>query len=150
MINLLLLNHFYPVMSYEKSSKEKESDEWLYIWFGHSLWSAIQLPAQAVDPSLYYHETGNFRRRHDQSLETNALSREKQWSEESRGNLHLLCLISIVVIFPAVSRAASSCSHFLLCLNVADVAACGQTPLFMVISRSNSFRWKRAILTRQA
>ena len=32
---LLLFNHFYPT-----SSKEEESDELLYTWFGHSLWSA--------------------------------------------------------------------------------------------------------------
>ena len=30
------------------SSKEKESDELLYVQFGHSLWSANQLPAQGI------------------------------------------------------------------------------------------------------
>ena len=38
---LLLLNHFCPAMAYRRVQKEKESDELLYIWFGHSLWSAI-------------------------------------------------------------------------------------------------------------
>ena len=33
-----LLNDFYPVMC---RRVQKESDQLLYIWFGHSLWSAI-------------------------------------------------------------------------------------------------------------
>ncbi|CAD1480477.1 unnamed protein product, partial [Heterotrigona itama] len=44
-INLLLLsNNFYPVILYRRV--QKESDELLYIWFGHSLWSVNQLPVQ--------------------------------------------------------------------------------------------------------
>ena len=46
MINLLLFNHFYPVMSYRRV--EKESDESLY-----TVWSLVmvcnQLPAQVVN-----------------------------------------------------------------------------------------------------
>ncbi|CAD1469790.1 unnamed protein product, partial [Heterotrigona itama] len=37
-------NNFYPVTSYQRV--EKESDEVLGLGFGHSLWSANQLPAQ--------------------------------------------------------------------------------------------------------
>ena len=47
MINLLLLNNFYPAISSSTSSKEKESDELL-----RTVWSLVmvrnQLPAQVV------------------------------------------------------------------------------------------------------
>ncbi|CAD1471976.1 unnamed protein product, partial [Heterotrigona itama] len=45
-INLLLLNNFYPVTLYRRT--KKESDELLYIRFGHSLRSANQLPVQEI------------------------------------------------------------------------------------------------------
>ena len=38
-INVLLLNNFYPVISYRRV--QKESDELFYIRFSHSLRSAI-------------------------------------------------------------------------------------------------------------
>ena len=42
-INLLIIfNHFYSVISYRRV--QKESGELSYIRFGHSLWSANQLP----------------------------------------------------------------------------------------------------------
>ena len=44
-INLLLLNNFYPVIS--TSSKRKRRI--IVQQFGHSLWSAYQLPAQGVN-----------------------------------------------------------------------------------------------------
>ena len=50
MINLLLLNNFYSVISYQRA--QKESDELLYKRFGHSLWSVNQLPAQGVKTIL--------------------------------------------------------------------------------------------------
>ncbi|CAD1469986.1 unnamed protein product, partial [Heterotrigona itama] len=43
-INLLLLNNFYPVMSYRYELKKKATN--YYIRFGHSLWFANQLPTQ--------------------------------------------------------------------------------------------------------
>ena len=50
-INLLLLNNFYPVISYRRVPKEKESDELLY-----TVWSLVmvrnQLPAQVVSIKL--------------------------------------------------------------------------------------------------
>ena len=50
-INLLLPDNFYPVMS--RRRVQKESDELLYTVFGHSLWSASQLPTQEVNcPSV--------------------------------------------------------------------------------------------------
>ena len=39
MINLLLLNHFYPVISHGRVQKETESDELLYI----RLWSFVMV-----------------------------------------------------------------------------------------------------------
>ena len=50
MTSLLFLDNFYPVMSIPTSLREKESDELLYIRFGHSLWSANRLPAQVIKP----------------------------------------------------------------------------------------------------
>ena len=47
-INLLLLNNFYPVISYQRLQKEKKATKYC-TRFGHSLWSANQLPAQGVE-----------------------------------------------------------------------------------------------------
>ena len=50
MTSLLLFNHFYPVISYRRDQKEKESDELLYtVW---SLVMVRQLPAQGVKITL--------------------------------------------------------------------------------------------------
>ncbi|KOX76748.1 hypothetical protein WN51_11105 [Melipona quadrifasciata] len=46
---LILLNNFLSSDIIPTSSKEKESDELSYTRFGHSLWSANQLPAQGVE-----------------------------------------------------------------------------------------------------
>ena len=48
MINLSLLNNFYPVISYRRVQKEKNATNYC-IRFGHSLWSANQLPAQGIN-----------------------------------------------------------------------------------------------------
>ena len=47
MISLLFLNNFYPVISHRRVQKKKKSTNYC-IRFGHSLWSANQLPAQGV------------------------------------------------------------------------------------------------------
>ncbi|KOX77661.1 hypothetical protein WN51_09326 [Melipona quadrifasciata] len=44
-IDLLFLNNFYPVISYRRVQREKKATNYC-IRFGHSLWSANQLPAQ--------------------------------------------------------------------------------------------------------
>ena len=45
--SLLLFNHFYPAMSYRRiQKKEKATNYFCTRVFGHSLWSANQLPAQ--------------------------------------------------------------------------------------------------------
>ena len=43
-------NNFYPVMSYRRVQKKKKATDYC-IRFGHSLWSANQLPAQGVKKS---------------------------------------------------------------------------------------------------
>ena len=47
MISSLPLNDFYPVISYRSVQKEKKATNYC-TRFGHSLWSANQLPAQEV------------------------------------------------------------------------------------------------------
>ena len=47
MTSLLLFNNFYLVISYRRGQKKKEATNYR-IPFGHSLWSANQLPAQGV------------------------------------------------------------------------------------------------------
>ena len=47
MISLLLLNNFYRAISYRRVQKKKKATNYC-IRFGHSLWSANQLPAQGV------------------------------------------------------------------------------------------------------
>ena len=47
MISSLLLNRFYPVMSYRRVRKERRATNYR-VRFGHSLWSANRLPAQGV------------------------------------------------------------------------------------------------------
>ncbi|KOX77708.1 hypothetical protein WN51_09373 [Melipona quadrifasciata] len=51
MIRLLLLNNFYPVISYRRVQKKKKATNYC-IRFGHSLWSANRLPAQRVNGLL--------------------------------------------------------------------------------------------------
>ena len=48
-INLLLLNHFYPVMSYRRV--QKESDE--FIVYGRSLWSAISCQRKRLKEDIF-------------------------------------------------------------------------------------------------
>ena len=48
MISVLLLNHFYPMISYRRVQKKKKATNYC-IRFGRSLWSANQLPAQVVN-----------------------------------------------------------------------------------------------------
>ena len=48
MISLLLLNNFYPVTSYRRVLKKMKATNYC-VRFGHSLWSANQLPAQVVN-----------------------------------------------------------------------------------------------------
>ena len=45
--DLLRLNNFYPVMSYRRVRMKKKATN-CCVRFGHSLWSANQLPAQVV------------------------------------------------------------------------------------------------------
>ena len=47
MISLLFLNNFYGVTLYRRVQKKKKARNYC-IRFGHSLWSANQLPAQGV------------------------------------------------------------------------------------------------------
>ena len=54
MISLLLLNKFLSSDIIPTSSKDKESDELLYDRFGHSLWSADQLPAQGINTNVIH------------------------------------------------------------------------------------------------
>ena len=47
-INLLLLDNFYPVMSYRRVQGKKKATDYC-TRFGRSLWSAISCPAQVVN-----------------------------------------------------------------------------------------------------
>ena len=47
MIRLLILNNFYPVISYRRVQKKKKAVN-NCTRFGHSLWCANQLPAQEI------------------------------------------------------------------------------------------------------
>ena len=47
-INLLLLNNFYPMISYDTDEFKKKVTNYC-VRFGRSLWSANQLPAQGID-----------------------------------------------------------------------------------------------------
>ena len=44
MTSLLLLNSFYPMISHRRAQTKKKATNYC-IWFGHSLWSANQLPS---------------------------------------------------------------------------------------------------------
>ncbi|CAD1480294.1 unnamed protein product, partial [Heterotrigona itama] len=57
-MNLLLVNNFYPVISYRRV--EKESDVYYCIRFGHSLWSANQLSAQGTKQIMNLLLVNNF------------------------------------------------------------------------------------------
>ena len=55
--SLLLLNHFCPVISYRHEFNRKRKRR--IIVYGHSLWSAISLPAQLVDNSFLVSHFGS-------------------------------------------------------------------------------------------
>ena len=62
MISLLPLNNFYPVISSYRRVQEKKKATNYCIRFGHSLWSANQLPAQRVERArICEQENGHLR-----------------------------------------------------------------------------------------
>ena len=52
MMSLLLVNNFYPMISHRRVQRKKKATNYC-IRFGHSLWSANQLPAQGVKSELF-------------------------------------------------------------------------------------------------
>ena len=60
MINRLLLNHFHSVISSPNEFKRKRKRRMYCIRFGHSLWSADQLPAQEFKTVLSLYFCGKF------------------------------------------------------------------------------------------
>ena len=52
-INLLLLNHFYPVTSYRRIRKKRKATN-CCIRFGHSLWSAISCQRRWLMKKIYF------------------------------------------------------------------------------------------------